>query len=258
MVVDQDVIEILADRLSYEYAGTARIEGALDRATYAKVNKVLVALGGKWSRSAKAHVFAYGNVRSAVERVVDAGCVTTAADLGFFETPPGLAQQLVELAGVEPGQRVLEPSAGTGRIVSALQHAGALVRAVEWDAGRRAHLRERVLVAGRDLLSDTADLMDLDAAEFPGEIDVAVMNPPFCEVGNGDHLDHVRRAVKLVAPGGVVVAVLPRGVAFRQDRRHAAFRAWVGERGTIADLPDDAFRGSGTMVRTVVVRLVVE
>jgi tRNA G10 N-methylase Trm11 len=38
----------------------------------------------------------------------------------LFPTPPELADRMVELADIRPGQQVLEPSAGTGRIMMRL------------------------------------------------------------------------------------------------------------------------------------------
>ena len=38
----------------------------------------------------------------------------------LFPTPPEIAAQMVTLAGIEPGHRVLEPSAGTGRLLDAI------------------------------------------------------------------------------------------------------------------------------------------
>lgn len=56
-------------------------------------------------------------------------------------TPAALAQVMVELAGVQPGDHVLEPSAGSGAIVEALLAAGATVEAHEKDPRWAAYLR---------------------------------------------------------------------------------------------------------------------
>lgn len=46
------------------------------------------------------------------------------------------------------------------------------------------------------------------------------------------------------------------GVLFRQDRRSVEFREFVERRGgRFEELPEGAFRLSGTMVRTIVVTL---
>lgn len=254
----QIAISTLAALSTVEIEGThVRITHQLERTLYVKVNTVLEALGGKWNRKAKAHVFPT-DARSLLERAITAGEVTTNADLGFFETPLALAKQLVDLAEIEPTHVVLEPSAGAGRLVDEIQSHGAYVVAVEYDDARRAglNLRRRMTHDWMTCVhvDHVADFMDFDPIE---PFDRVVMNPPFCKVGKGDHIDHVRHAFEALVPGGVLVSVLPAGVQFRGDRRHTEFRAWCLEHATLIEpLPDDSFVESGTGVRTCVVKLV--
>ena len=51
----------------------------------------------------------------------------------LFPTPPELVDRMVALADIRPGQRVLEPSAGTGRIIDAIRRTahGYAITAVE-------------------------------------------------------------------------------------------------------------------------------
>ena len=51
----------------------------------------------------------------AVRATVKAGVQVVSAPQ-LFPTPPGLAARIVSLAGLAIGMRVLEPSAGTGRL----------------------------------------------------------------------------------------------------------------------------------------------
>ena len=41
-------------------------------------------------------------------------------DFGFFETPPNLAKRVVDLAQLEAGMVVLEPSAGRGGLANVI------------------------------------------------------------------------------------------------------------------------------------------
>jgi predicted RNA methylase len=251
MKIDPDVLDVLA---MLDCDGTAvRITEQLDRKLYEKTNKVLVALGGKWTRGAKAHLFG-SDPRPRLDLAMTTGEVETGQDVGFFETPAPLAKQLVKMAAVRPGQLTLEPSAGTGRIVDALLAVGAHVTALEWDATRRTVLRTRSVENDQLTVSIAEDFM-FWGIEPDGGFDRVVMNPPFCKVGGGDHLDHVRRAFGMLGPSGVLVSVMPASVAFRRDRRYAEFRAWCEEHGTIDPLPEGSFKASGTGVNTVVVRL---
>lgn len=170
----------------------------------------------------------------------------------LFPTPPDLAARMVELAGITPASRVLEPSAGTGRLVDAImRQLPAWVDAVEVnrslaDALQARHAAVRV---------KCADFLALEPA--PGQhdgraiYDAVVMNPPFA---NGADVDHVTHALRFLAPGGRLVAIMSAGVTFRDDRKTREFRRLVAERGgTIEDLPPDTFASSGTGVRTVLV-----
>lgn len=267
MNVTQEVLAVLGELEINE--NHVQIAAQLDRPMYTKVNKVLEAIGGKWSRRERAHVFE-GNPRDLIDSVITTGKVQTGAELGWFPTPPSLATELVQLAGVRPGDHVLEPSAGEGAIVLEIQAAGGIVTAVELDPGRREILLRDVLKS-RDELAETPDFMNywrprakregrsgLHSDQLSlGKFDRVVMNPPFCRSGMGDHLDHVRHAFEMLAPGGVLVSVLPSSVEFRTDRRHREFRAWVDERreGTIEPLPAGSFKSSGTSVHSCVVRI---
>lgn len=248
MKIDQDVMEVLSG-LAFD-GDKARIEKQLDRKMYLKVNKILAALGGKWTRKAKAHVFP-GSAEEIVDAAIVAGEVTTRRETGFFPTPKLLAEQLVAMADVQPGHTCLEPSAGTGRIVEALLGASPkLVVAVERDPEMREALQR---YGGKVLVTEFPDFMSMPAPG--GGYDRVVMNPPFVRSGMGDHLDHVWHAYRMLNNGGVLVSVLPSGVVFRQDRRHREFREWAKERGVIDGLPPLSFRESGTDVHTCTLKL---
>ena len=249
MKITDDVLTILS---TLQVDGKAvKIVDQLDRAAYAKVNKVLEAIGGKWSRSARAHLFSL-DPRQRLDLVITTGEVETGQDVGLFSTPEPLAARLAALADVA-GQHCLEPSAGRGRLCKAMQDAGAAtVTAVEWLAENRAYLRAHDLA---DTVISVPDVMEFTTIDRP--FDRVVMNPPFCKVGVGDHLDHVRHCYdKLLKPGGILVSVLPSSVEFRQDRRYREFREWVQGSGSIESLPAGSFKPSGTGVNTCVVRIV--
>lgn len=165
--------------------------------------------------------------------------------IDFFPTPPALVDQLIAEAGIKPGMKVLEPSAGKGDIADALRRAGAQVDAVELGGPPRAILEAK----GHNVVGG-----DFDTYEAPaGGYDRVVMNPPFSR-----DAEHVRRAFDMLAPGGRVVAIVSRGLAQRSDRRAAGFREWVGEHGGVmTDLPEGSFKSAfrPTGVATILVVL---
>jgi len=261
MKISDEVLEVLDDITTDGLK--AVITRQLDRKLYVKVNTVLVACGGAWSRKDKAHVFR-DDARAILDAAIVTGEVTTSADIGFFPTPPDLARTLVDAADIRPGHSVLEPSAGTGALIDAILEAGpARILAFERDPGMRfdlavkygrtpTHLDRVVDIDGEN----DPNLLDfLDAPPEP-RVDRVVMNPPFTRVGRGDHLDHVRHAFEFLKPGGVIVSVLPSGVTFRKDRRYSEFRSLVEEQdGEITALPEGSFKVSGTGVNTAMLRM---
>ena len=242
--VDPDLVAILS---AAECDGDALVLAeTLGAALYRRVDKVLAAIGGRWDKRRRAHVFD-GCALAAIEPILVAGALRLPPDLGWFPTPPDLAAEFVRRAGVRTGWRVLEPSAGEGAIVRPLIAAGAEVHAMEIEPKRRAVLR--------DLLGDPVPNRlggcFLERTSEPA-FDAVVMNPPFAP--RSLDVDHVLHALRFLAPGGRLLAVMSAGTRFRTDRKTSDFRDLVaGLGGAIEDLPDDSFAASGTRVRTVVV-----
>jgi cyclopropane fatty-acyl-phospholipid synthase-like methyltransferase len=170
----------------------------------------------------------------------------------LFPTPPDVARQVVELAGIQPGHRILEPSAGTGRLLDAAIRAGlgfdcgVRVVAVEINrelAGALLDMRQRWLYANdtnfevrcADFLSCNGDL---------GVFDRIVMNPPF---ENGDDIRHIEHAHRMLKPGGRLASVCANGPRQR-ERFLPVADTWV-------DLPPGSFQQSGTTVNAAIVVL---
>lgn len=172
-----------------------------------------------------------------------------AGDPNFFPTPQKLAERLCEMAGVQKGDRVLEPSAGSGAIAKAVLATGASVDCYElqW------HLVEELQAIGSDHIDVAqANFLEINP-DLTEKYSAIVMNPPFCR---GQDVAHIQHAFKFLSPGGVLVSVASSGVKFRSDKRTTQFREWLKSvGGTIEDLPEKSFAESGTEVNTVVVRI---
>jgi type I restriction-modification system DNA methylase subunit len=253
MKLSEDVLIVLSG-LAVAPQGAVRIVDKLDRALYLKTNQALEALGGKWARKVGAHVFAdldEEQIRTRLDIAIAMGEVSTAADLGFFATPFELAGEIIAMADIQAHHAVLEPSAGDGALYNQIKiYSPAFVGLVERDPTRRNSLM--LMQRDCDEVCSHDDFMDFEETE---PYDRVVMNPPFHKVGKGDHLDHVRHAYGMLAPGGILVSVLPAGVRFRTDKRHTTFRSWALDRGALTDLPDGSFKASGTNVRTCVLKV---
>jgi predicted RNA methylase len=232
-----------------------RLVGQLDRADYAKVNKVLEALGGKWNRKAAAHVFA-ADPREALATVLGSGVAPlhSRAAEGYVATPAELAEWIVShyLNALRPGAEVLEPSAGDGAFVRAVvaTKPGVLVTAIEPNGVRAT------AIVQSDTVSVGVTTLENFAATTTQSFHAVAMNPPFSLPDNRTvWIDHVRLAFELLKPGGRLVSIVPAGFKDRRDRRHAEIRELVAAHGGWDALPDDAFVSQGTGVRTVLLWL---
>lgn len=253
-VLDARVRDILADA-ELSDGRFLRLPGHLSRDDYSAVNKVLQALGGTWSRTDKAHVFAQ-DPSAALATVLDSGEVPKPARTreGYVPTPPELAALVVrehtDIAALD-APLVLEPSAGAGNLVTAVLAANprASVIAVEPNADRAAPLRSWPAVA---LVTCTFEEYLATLSEPRDVVDAVVMNPPFAVLGHPTiWIDHVHAAWDLVRPGGRLTAIVPAGYVFRTDRRHTELRDLIAPVGGHLELPDTAF---GTGIRTVLLR----
>jgi len=159
----------------------------------------------------------------------------------LFPTPPDLAARAVALADIQPGQRVLEPSAGTGALLQALHTvAGLQVTAVELNRTLVDQLI-RSAPAGTEIRG--ADFLDCNGDL--GTYDRIVMNPPFKD---GVDIKHVRHALGFLRPGGRLVAIVAGG-----PRQAAALQPIAD---SWEELPAGTFEATG--VRSVLLSIVKE
>lgn len=164
----------------------------------------------------------------------------------LFQTPEPLADRMASM--LTRFGRVLEPSAGLGRLYRAVRKldpacpvvlvdnspecCGELYRATEGDGNAR-------LIAG--------DFLTMDAERLGGAFDSIIMNPPF---RMGTDIRHILRACELLTSDGVLVSVCADGPRQRKILRPIA-ETWE-------PLPSGSFRSEGTDVATAVIRITRE
>lgn len=257
-----------------ELLAAARVNGShvsieqVTPAEYAQVKKVLESLGGVWTRKVSALVFPSGvDVAALIASTLDGGAVPLHARAaeGYVRTPNTLADILVRypyanVGALTRGALVFEPSAGDGSIAAAIVAAnpGVEVFALEPNEQRFSALLQ---VAGRagggGVIGARLATLEAYAAERAGKaprFDRVVMNPPFSVPGNSTlWIDHVYLAWAMVKPGGRLVAVVPASFGYRSDKKHTAIRDLVDAVGGWDELPEDAFKESGTGVRAAVI-----
>lgn len=180
-----------------------------------------------------------------------------ADDNGVFFTPTPIQEMMLdrlELDELQGEATLLEPSAGDGRLVRA-----ALCRAEGLDL--RVTAVDNAYHEGFYALDDLENVHTVrrDFTQFQmncrERYDRILMNPPFH--GRADVI-HAAMAFHLLKPGGVLVTILSQGGWFSKDHRSAEFRnicQLLGADFEVVTLPEDAFKESGTMVRTVMVKV---
>lgn len=167
-----------------------------DKTMRARVEEVLRAIGGVPMDRAGGWQFDY-EPSGVLAEIVASGCIPDQRAHQFYPTPEELAQRVVDMAEIEDGHAVLEPSAGQGGIADLLPREQATC--VEISPLHCAILR------AKGLHTIEADFLSWQ----PGRtFDRIVMNPPFSE---GRARMHVQRAFEMLAPGGRLVAIMPAG-----------------------------------------------
>lgn len=157
---------------------------------------------------------------------------------GFFPTPERLAVHLVKLANIQEGETVLEPSAGLGHIADEIKKAvpDCFYQCIEYHSG----LAEALKLKGHTTINE-------DFLTHSGKYDVIVMNPPF---ENGQDVDHVNHAFSLLNEGGRLVAIMANN-----KHRSPDFLEMVASNGYYEENPANsfasAFRPTGISTITV-------
>jgi protein-L-isoaspartate O-methyltransferase len=159
----------------------------------------------------------------------------------LFATPNDIAAEMVEAAEIEPGQTVLEPSAGTGNIVK------AIIDAVDTEIvgyeinGDLCNLLSKTFPSYK-LVARRVDF--LEVTEGQGKFPRIVMNPPF---ENGSDIKHILHALTFLAPDGRLVSLCADGPRQREQLKPLA-DDWT-------PLPEGSFKSVGTNIN--VDRLVI-
>jgi len=218
----------------------------LDRALYTKVASALEAYSGKWNRKAGGFIFP-GPASERLANLIESGDTNPVKTYQYFPTPDGLADYMLAEADMDfaPGMDVLEPSAGDGALVRAILRRCPDLDTIDtyeaWDVNRKKLGEiEQVFCLGADFM------LAPDSVQY----DRIVANPPFAK--NQD-IQHVRRMLALLKPGGSLVSVMSTHWRFAQDRESVLFRQIVegiSDHVTIIELAEGSFKESNTGVNT--------
>jgi len=250
--ITEDVLTVLST-LDID-GNNVTITAQLDRKLYLAVNKVLERIGGKWNKKAKAHIFD-GDPTERLNNVIECGVLDPKVKTGYFPTPAKIVDKMIGLAYLEGIQAILEPSAGQGHIADKIC------------SRIRIHPHElyicEILPENKKILEEKGYYVRGDFIEFAQKrgaegsgwtFDSILMNPPFERQSD---IDHVTAAYNLLAPKGILVAIMSAGVMFRENKKTVEFREKILEPHCthLEHLPVGSFKESGTMVNTILIRL---
>lgn len=180
----------------------------------------------------------YRDRAQALKTQLKAGIVVVSAPQ-LFPTPPELAQMMGDMLAYIPGMRVLEPSAGTGRLLDAIPYVKDLT-AIEYSSSLHEALKRThtwPLHLCMDFLEYDGSGGWIDGVGTRSDFDRIIMNPPFKD---GADIKHIMHAYSLLADGGRIVALCANG-----PRQQKALKPMANH---WRELPAGSFASEGTAV----------
>lgn len=215
-----------------------------DRKLYLDVAKSIELIGGKWiSGKVKAFVFKE-DPSELLAQICNGEKRNIVKEFQFYPTPDSIADLLVSEAEIESHHSVLEPSAGQGAIVKAINrlHPNKKVRCYELMPVNQTILKkiDTVEFIGEDFLN----------SENKDKFDVIIANPPFNK--NQDIL-HVKEMYERLNFGGKLVAITSKHWLTSTNKKETEFREWLKDvYAAKFELEAGTFKESGTEIVTMV------
>jgi phospholipid N-methyltransferase len=171
---------------------------------------------------------------------------TAVSSFNLIQNPATIAARMAQMiAGEAPG-RVLEPSAGLGRLYRAMRETPrmpARIVMVEESPECCAELRRQASGNEGDRVFNS-DFLNVSAFELGGEFEAVCMNPPF---KMGTDIRHILHAFGMLSPGGLLVSLCYNGV--RQSAKLKPLCA------TWELLPEGSFKSEGTGAEVVLLTM---
>lgn len=241
MKIENDILKIL-DSCNVEGNVLFLPSTQLDRKTYQNVNKVIESIGGKWNRKSKGHVFEE-NPKDLIDNLIITGEVTDIKkEFQYFPTPRAIAQNMIDMADIKLNDRLLEPSAGQGAIADLFPKGNPYVL-IELNDKNGKILKDK----GYDVY-----ITDFLESNYIG-VDKVIMNPPFSKQQD---IDHILHAFGMLNEGGTLISIVSESTFYRENKKSVSFRKFLEiNNAEIFDLSEGAFKESGTMVKTRIIKV---
>lgn len=214
-------------------------EGQLDRKLYQEVAKALELIGGKWKGGKVMGFIFTENPTELLTEIASGEKRNLKKEFQFFATPSDLADEIVNYARINEGDSILEPSAGQGAIIKAINKVSKSIpdcyelMDVNVSILEKSELKFNLL--GPDFLNHTNK-----------QYNKIIANPPFTK--NQD-IDHLTKMYSVLKDGGTLVCITSESWVTGSQKKQVAFREWLDSIDTeVIDIERGAFKESGTMV----------
>lgn len=219
--------------------------------TYAKViTEYISAIGGNWVEKLGGCLFVNEeDITSLIEnlevtQLLDVTEKLKRSRYQFYPTPHSVAELACKLANLSPTDIIVEPSAGTGSLLAPIPK-DYNITVLELEDSNVSYLKK----LGYDVTQ--CDFLEMDLTEHrPTKF---IMNPPF---SNGQDILHIKHAYRMLASGGMIVAILNESTFYYKGEKYVAFREWLKDKShEISELPIGCFSESMTSVNTCILKL---
>ncbi len=217
----------------------------LDRKQYLEVKKKLEGIDGKWKGGKTAGFVFEENPTELLKQVSNGENRNLKKENQFFETPEALADKLVGYANLQPDDLVLEPSAGRGAIIKAINSVldYKLVDCYEIMELNKTYLEKM----------ENANLIGSDFLKFniTNRYNKIIANPTF---NKNQDIDHIRKMFSCLKEGGRLVTIASKHWQGSNNKKEKEFREWLEENNvTPIEIDAGEFKDSGTMIPTCII-----
>jgi hypothetical protein len=211
----------------------------LDRKLYQEVAKALELIGGKW-KGGKVYGFVFAtDPTDLLDQIANGEKRNLKKEFQFFATPEKLAEKLVDLAELQLHDTILEPSAGQGAIIKAINKVCDAVP----DCFELMDVNTVVLNKSGLRFNMVGDDFFKHNGKTYSKI---IANPPFTK--NQD-IDHLLEMYSLLSDGGRLVCITSESWVSGSSKKQVDFKSWLDKvEAEVIDIEKGSFKESGTMV----------
>lgn len=215
----------------------------LDRKEYLAVAQKLELISGKWNRKEKGFLFEQDPAELLAD-IQNGDNRNLKKEYQFFATPKELAQKLCSYIP-EDTETILEPSAGRGAIIQAINEFNPNIKVSYCEL---MELNRKQLKGEAEFLQD--DFLTLDENL---KFDVVVANPPF---NKNQDIEHFTKMIKHAKKR--VISIMSKHWLHSSFKKETAFREFIENKAEIINIEAGAFKESGTMIPSCIVVLDIE